>query len=82
MLVCMMQITHLLALADEYRRATGIEDKTLSFRVFGDSKKLAALRGEADITTARFNAAVTWFASNWPDAAIWPSTIQRPRVAA
>lgn len=78
----MMQIAHLLELADAYQRAAPVEDKTLSFRVFGDSKKLAALRADADITTQRFNSAVRWFAANWPDGAEWPRRIERPRVAA
>lgn len=77
----MMQIAHLLELADEYQRVVGVGDTTLSFRVFGDSKKLAALRADADITTQRFNAAVTWFAVNWPDGAKWPRDIQRPEAA-
>lgn len=74
----MLQIAHLLNLADEYQRVLSVEDKTLSFRVFGDSKKLAALRTDADITTQRFNAAVRWFAENWPDGAAWPDGIDRP----
>lgn len=77
----MMQIAHLLELADEYQRIAGVGDTTLSFRVFGDSKKLAALRADADITTQRFNAAVTWFAANWPEGAKWPQVIQRPVAA-
>lgn len=82
MLLDMIQIAHLLALADEFERVESLEDKTLSFRVFGDSKKLTALRAEADITTGRFNAALQWFADNWPAAAKWPADVPRPQVAA
>lgn len=82
MLRSMIQIAHLLALADEFERVESIEDKTLSFRVFGDSKKLSALRAEADITTGRFNSAIQWFADNWPSGAVWPKGVQRPQVAA
>jgi len=74
----MLEIAHLLLLADEYQRVTSVEDKTLSFRVFGDSKKLTALRGTSDITTGRFNAAVAWFAEHWPDGAKWPESVSRP----
>lgn len=77
----MLQIAHLLTLADEYQRVTGVEDKTLSFRVFGDSKKLSALREQADITTARFNAAIQWFGEHWPADAVWPQTVGRPVAA-
>jgi hypothetical protein len=78
----MLQIAHLLALADEYQRVDPIEDKTLSGRIFGDQKKLAALRDGSDITTARFNASVQWFSDHWPDGAQWPVGIVRPKVAA
>lgn len=77
----MFQISHLLSLADEYQRVTSIEDKTLSFRVFGDSKKLASLRATSDITTARFNAAILWFATHWPDGAVWPVDLPLPESA-
>lgn len=78
----MLQIAHLLELADEYQRAVPVEDKTLSFRVFGDSKKLTALRSDSDITTQRFNSAVQWFSANWPEGAVWPEEIARPHTEA
>ena len=78
----MTQIPHLLALADEFKRVEQIEDKTLSFRVFGDSKKLSAMRDGADITTGRFNTALQWFSDNWPGSATWPKGVARPKVAA
>lgn len=64
----MIQKENLLRVADAYKLATGIvADVTVSNRVFDDGKKLAALRGDADITLGRFNAAMKWFAANWPD---------------
>lgn len=74
----MFEITHLLTLADCYARATSLEDVTLSHRLFGDSKKLGALRGGADITVTRFNSALLWFATNWPSNADWPAGVFRP----
>lgn len=63
----MIDITALLRRADEYKRLSGImQDKTVSYRVFGDSKKLESLRCGADITVRRFNAAIEWFDQNWP----------------
>lgn len=78
----MTQIDHLLALADELKRVEPVEDKTLSFRVFGDSKKLTSLRSGSDITVSRFNAALLWFSENWPAGAMWPSEVARPEGAA
>lgn len=64
----MNTIENLLAVADAYKRASGVEfDRTVSHRVFGDSKKLSALRTGSDITIKRYNAALVWFAENWPD---------------
>ncbi|SDL36591.1 hypothetical protein [Paracoccus chinensis] len=62
-----MDIHALLERADAYKAAAGIaDDTTVSYRVFSDTKKLAALRQGADITVRRFNAAMAWFDENWP----------------
>jgi hypothetical protein len=74
----MDQIAHLIKVADAYREADRIEEKTLSHRVFGDSKKLAALRGGADITVGRFAVAMCWLSENWPEGAVWPEEVRRP----
>lgn len=57
----------LLTTAEKFCAASeGLQEKTLSYRIFGDTKKFAALRDGADITVGRFNAAMRWFAENWP----------------
>ncbi|TRD03819.1 hypothetical protein FJV76_14385 [Mesorhizobium sp. WSM4303] len=76
----MTEIAHLLSLADRFIGATSIKEVTLSHRVFGDSKKLAAIRSGADITLGRFNGALEWFSTNWPDEAEWPKGIARPET--
>lgn len=77
----MNETSHLISLADEYLRATGAKDVTLSFWVFNDSKKLTSLRGGSDITLGRFNASLRWFSEHWPDGAVWPANIARPTVS-
>lgn len=73
----MNSIHHLIALADAYKVAAGIDrDQTVSYRVFGDSKKLASLRSGAGITLRRFNAAVDWFKENWPAGQPVPFDLQ------
>lgn len=58
----------LVATADLFCTASGgMRETTLSHRMFGDSKKLSALRGPSDITVGRFNAAMCWMAENWPE---------------
>ncbi len=74
----MSEISHLLAVADAFKKATGLEDVTLSHRLFSDSKKLAALRNGADITVGRFNASLIWLSTNWPADAAWPQDVARP----
>ncbi|RUV08003.1 hypothetical protein EOA79_02465 [Mesorhizobium sp. M1A.F.Ca.IN.020.03.2.1] len=78
----MIEIKHLLAIVDAYRAATGVEDTTVSHRVFDDSKKIDAMRRGGDITLGRFNSAVLWFSENWPEGAEWPLAIARPATTA
>lgn len=77
----MLNITHLITLADIYRKATKVEDKTLSSRVFDDGKKLGAIRAGKEITVGRYNAALEWFSANWPEGAVWPDGVPRPANA-
>jgi len=74
----MMNTAHILTLADAYKAALGLEDKTVSSRVFDDSKKLTAIRTGSDLTVSRFNAAIRWFDENWPEDAEWPEGVLRP----
>jgi hypothetical protein len=74
----MNAIEQLLAVASAYEQATGLEPTTVSWRVFGDSKKLAAIRAGADIQVRRHEKAMHWFAENWPEGAEWPEGILRP----
>lgn len=77
MLLAMSAIDDLLTLADAYGRAERIETTTVSWRVFGDTKKLGALKHGKDIQVKRFEAALQWFSDHWPDGTPWPD-VQRP----
>lgn len=76
----MNDVSHLLAIADEFMRVTETKEVTLSFWVFNDSKKLQSMRAGADITMGRFNHALTWFSARWPEGAEWPADVVRPEV--
>lgn len=78
----MLNAQHLIRIAEEYARCSQLEEKTVSSRVFQDSKKLGAIRSGSDITIGRFNAALNWFSDNWPEDADWPEGIVRPRTFA
>jgi len=54
----MTQIEALLAVVDAYNSACGVGDTTASWRLFGDSKKVAALRAGRDIQVKRLEAAL------------------------
>ena len=82
MSLLMSGIDQLILLAKAYGNAEGVEASTVSWRVFGDTKKLGALLDGGDINVRRYEKALRWFAENWPPSAAWPSSVPRPAVAA
>lgn len=74
----MNAIESILTLADAFTKAENIELSTVSWRVFGDTKKLPAMRAGADIQVTRATKALQWFSDHWPNGAEWPSEISRP----
>lgn len=72
----MIDTSTLIDRADAYKQLCSIaEDSTVSYRVFGDTKKLTALRNGSDITVRRFNTAMRWFDQNWPEG---PASADNP----
>jgi hypothetical protein len=61
-----MLIGDFLDLCDAAALALGIREATLSTRMLGDGKRLAAIRRGKDIGVRRLEAAVDWIAANWP----------------
>lgn len=74
-------IQRLLTVARAYMAHENLAPVTLSWRVFGDTKKLAALESGADIQTGRHAKAMQWFSDNWPAELPWPEGITRPEPA-
>lgn len=74
----MNAIERLLLLARAYGGAENLEPSTVSWRVFGDTKKLAALESGRDIQVKRLEAAIQWFSDHWPENADWPDSVPRP----
>lgn len=77
----MSGIDQLLAVARVYASVEGIDLSTVSWRVFGDTKKLKAMEQGADIQVRRYEGAMTWFSAHWPKNARWPKGIARPSSA-
>lgn len=70
-------IDTILIIADCYREMAGIPaEKTLSYRIFGDSKKLEMMRSGGDLTVTRYNMAMSWFAHCWPDGQPMPAELR------
>lgn len=66
----------LLDLCDAYRAAAGVgQEKTLSFRIFQDSKRLTRIRDGADITLTGWNMAMRYLADRWPAKADLPAEL-------
>lgn len=72
----------ILAVAAAYCEATGLSTSRVSTIVFNDGKKLALIENGADLSTGKFESAMGWFSSNWPEEAVWPAGIVRPFIAA
>lgn len=77
----------LLRLCEVYRAEAGIAEgrtipeSTISLRLFkGDSEKIADMRGGADLTSERFEAAVRWALANWPPGRPMPRALKRAVV--
>ena len=71
-------IKDLIRVAAAYGASQNLERSTVSWRLFGDSKKLDGLVGGADIQVRRYEAAMAWLSDNWPPACDWPVDVRRP----
>lgn len=74
----MSRLDHVVILAQAYGESMGLGNTTVSWRVFGDSKKLAAIVGGADLQVTRYERALQWFSDHWPATLTWPQDIPRP----
>lgn len=69
-------IPALIAIADAFRAASdGLPESTLSYRIFGDTKRLGSLRAGREITVGRYNRALDWFDAQWPEGAERPAAL-------
>lgn len=71
----------LLTVSASFADAKKLSLSRVSTIVFGDGKVIDRLQRESDITTGRYEAAMLWFSSNWPEGVDWPADIARPVAA-
>lgn len=72
----------LLRLSRLFAHAHGLELSAVSWRLFGDSKKLRAIEQGADLQTRRLESALGYLSNRWPSSVEWPADIARPQAAA
>lgn len=68
----------LLSVAEAYRQAERLSVSKVSWRAFGDVRKLGDLINGKDIQLSRYEKAMLWFSVNWPTTAQWPEGVFRP----
>lgn len=71
---------NLLALATAYGAAMNMEKATVAQRALGDWRFFQRLEDKdtASFTVRKYDGAVLWFSSNWPEGLDWPASISRP----
>lgn len=77
----MSSIDDLIAVARAYGDSEGVDLSTVSWRALGDTKKLSAIVAGRDIQVRRFEKTMQWFSNHWPEAAIWPDGVARPKIS-
>lgn len=72
----MFTVRTLLDLIDQFLGLNdGLTEKALSYRMFGDTKKIGHLREGRDITLTRFTGAFAYLHANWPEGETPPDVL-------
>lgn len=79
----MRMTDQLIKVAKAYCEARGLSLARVSVLIFNDGKKLKAIEEQGvDLSTGKFEFAMQWFSTNWPEEAEWPEEVGRPFAAA
>lgn len=68
----MKLVKELLTLTDDFCKARGVSEATVSGIIFKNSRVLPRIRAGGDLATRNYEKALSWFRSNWPDRVKWP----------
>ncbi|AXS42486.1 hypothetical protein D1F64_06600 [Breoghania sp. L-A4] len=74
--------TKLLHIADAFADTRRLSRSRVSTLSLDQGSKLDQIANGADISTGRYERAMSWFSNNWPDGAEWPEEVSRPLVEA
>ena len=72
---------NLLAVAEEFSRVRGIKLSTARRHVGAASGFFDRIKSgdTPDFRVSNYDAMLLWFSRNWPQGAVWPSKVARPR---
>ena len=76
-----MHVAHLIRVAEVFASARGISLARVATLVRNDGKFFARLARGATCTLRTYDDTLQWFADHWPDGAVWPADVPRPRKA-
>lgn len=72
-------IRSLRSCADAYCVATGSALSTVARKALGDWRFFDSVEAGATFTARKYDVAVQWFADHWPETAVWPEEVERPK---
>ena len=71
-------LRHLRACAASYCRARAVSLATVAQRVLGDWRFFDRAEEGKTFTARKYDEAMAWFATHWPDDTPWPADVPRP----
>ncbi len=71
----------LAAVAAEFSRSTGRKPSGIWASAVKDARFMDRLDRGQTFTIKVFDNAMQWFSENWPEDAVWPCGVPRPRSA-
>ncbi|MEP9389622.1 hypothetical protein [Mesorhizobium sp. KR9-304] len=72
--------SQLISVSNAYCAATRLSRSRVSTIVLNRGATLDKIAaGESDINTGTFEKALLWYSANWPENAVWPDDVARPR---
>lgn len=72
---------HLVACATAYAAATKKELVTVGRLAAGDWRFFDRIQGGASFTARKYDEAMRWFVSHWPEGLEWPEGVPPPEPA-
>ena len=70
----------LISIAKRFGEATGVTPAAIGKRALNDTKFFVRINDCGTTFTVRtFDKLIQWLSDNWPDDAIWPVEVPRPR---